>query len=110
MEMLMQAQEDSQCRQECIRHILERVVSQWEARNNHEDDQAGTTHSTSQQRKLSAGTVVAPHLSSSASLREFDAWRHKLIGYVMLMIFTLPNVQQGATLMSVLDDVWTRSL
>ena len=71
--LLAQQAVDSQHREERMSQILERVVSQREASNDHENDQAGTAHTTPQQVKIFGGAAVAPHLSSSAFLREFCA-------------------------------------
>ncbi|KAG7174299.1 hypothetical protein Hamer_G003234 [Homarus americanus] len=61
--------------------------------------------------KLPHSATLAPHLSSSASVREFDAWRHKFEGYVKLTkIHYLPPDQQRSTLVALLDDDWTRTL
>ena len=58
--LLAQQAVDSQRREERMSQILERVISQREASNDHEDDQAGTAHTTPQQVKFSAGAAVAP--------------------------------------------------
>lgn len=63
------------------------------------------------QVKLPPSATPAPLLSSSASLREFDAWRHKYEGYVKLTkIHLLPPDEQRSTLVALLDDEWARTL
>ncbi|XP_068228046.1 uncharacterized protein [Palaemon carinicauda] len=61
--------------------------------------------------KIPHSATPAPHLSSSVSLKEFDAWRHKFEGYAMLTgIKSLTPAEQRSVLASVLDEDWTRTL
>lgn len=105
--LLAQQAEESRRREERMSQLLERAVSRREATSS-EDGQA---QASPEEVKFPASAAVAPHLSSSASLREFDAWRHKFRGYVALMkISALPLVEQKAVLSSVVDDEWSRTL
>ena len=59
--------------------------------------------------RLPASATPAPHLSSSASLREFTVWAEKLRGYMMLTgASDLPVEGQRAVLLSLLDEDWHR--
>ena len=61
--------------------------------------------------KLPSGAITAPHLTSSASLKEFGAWRQKFADFKLLTrLGTLSIAEQKAALMSLLDDEWTRTL
>ncbi|KAF0291130.1 hypothetical protein FJT64_002649 [Amphibalanus amphitrite] len=61
--------------------------------------------------KLPSGAITAPHLTSSASLKEFGAWRQKFADFQLLTrLGTLSIDEQKATLTSLLDDEWTRTL
>ncbi|KAG7174286.1 hypothetical protein Hamer_G003217 [Homarus americanus] len=94
--------------------ILEHVVSQQVPSHHSTTTTSGAVATSSgapQKAKFPFGAAPAPHLSSSASLREFDAWRHKFKGYVMLTkISSVPPIEQRAALVSVLDEKWTRIL
>ncbi|KAG7160457.1 hypothetical protein Hamer_G001715 [Homarus americanus] len=75
-EMVKQAQEESRGRGERMSKILEHVVSQQEPihhRTTTTSGTAATSSSAPRQAKFPIGAAPAPHLSSSASLREFDA-------------------------------------
>ncbi|KAG7177123.1 hypothetical protein Hamer_G000362 [Homarus americanus] len=113
-EMPKQAQEESQRREERMSQILEHVVSQ-QAPSQHSttttSGNAAASSSAPWQAKFPFGAAPAPHLSSSASLQEFDAWRHKFKGYVTLTkISSLLPAEQRTALVSVLDDKWIRIL
>ena len=59
--------------------------------------------------RLPASATPAPRLSSSASLKEFESWRQKFSGYVLLTgVSRLPAAEQRAALLALLDDDWTR--
>lgn len=90
--LLAQQAEESRCREERMSQLLEQAVSWREASSVGKDGQA---HASPEQVKFPASSAVAPRLSSSASLREFGAWRHKFRGYVALLeISALPLAQQ----------------
>ena len=113
-EMTQSAQEEARRREERLSSMLEEFV------RSHVDGVGNSGESDSRlherdaerpHRRFPQGTTPAPHLSSSVSLREFDAWRHKLEGYAMLTgITTLTPAEQRSALMSLLDDDWTRAL
>ncbi|XP_068226846.1 uncharacterized protein [Palaemon carinicauda] len=72
---------------------------------------SGTGSSPKCRYKIPHSATPAPHLSSSISLKEFDAWRHKFDGYAMLTgIKSLTPAKQRSVLASVLDEDWTRTL
>ncbi|KAG0702593.1 hypothetical protein GWK47_025078 [Chionoecetes opilio] len=53
--------------------------------------------------------AATPFLTSSASLRDFDAWKMKFDGYMLLTrADNLPPKEQRAILLSLLDEDWTR--
>ena len=59
--------------------------------------------------RLPASATPAPRLSPSASLKEFESWRQKFSGYVLLTgVSKLPAAEQRAALLALLDDDWTR--
>ena len=70
------------------------------------------THSTASSHaapRLPASATPAPHLSSSASLKEFESWRQKFSGYALLTgVSRRPPEEQRAALLALLDDDWTR--
>ena len=54
-------------------------------------------------------TVSVPRLPSSASLRDFDAWRYRFQEFrVSERLSELPPAEQRATLLTSLDDEWLR--
>ena len=58
-------------------------------------------------RRLPASATPAPHLSSSASLRDFAVWREKLNGYLLLNgASALPVTSQRAVLLSLVGEDW----
>ena len=72
---------------------------------------AGTVATAALSARLPAGTITAPHLTSSASLKEFGVWRQKFTDFKLLTrLEALPEKEQRAALMSLLDDDWTRTL
>lgn len=117
-EAAQRAQEESQRREERMNKLVEGLVS----RQTHED--RTTTHSagdssssndtldsSSTPARFPVTATTAPRLTSSASLREFDAWRHKFMGYVTLTkMSSLPLAEQRAAFLALLDDEWTRIL
>lgn len=111
-DMAKQAQEVSQRREERLSHLLEQAVTgQPSGQGMPTATGADANDATQRHVRFPASAAVAPHLVSSASLREFDAWRHKFDGYVTLMkVTSLPISQQRAVLASVLDDEWVRTL
>ena len=59
--------------------------------------------------RLPPSATPAPHLTTSASLREFSAWREKYRGYRLLTGLDSMSVpEQRAALLALLDDEWTR--
>ena len=59
--------------------------------------------------RMPASATPAPHLTSSASLRDFTVWKEKFHGYMMLTgAATLPVEGQRAVLLSLLDEDWHR--
>ncbi|KAG7173767.1 hypothetical protein Hamer_G018914 [Homarus americanus] len=79
--MAKQAQEEYQRREECMSHILEHVVSQQEPSHHSTTTTNGATSSSAPwQTKFPFGAAPDLHLSSSASLLEFDACSTSLRG------------------------------
>ena len=71
----------------------------------------GTATGAAASARLPTGAMSAPHLSSSASLKEFGAWRQKFADFKLLTrLGTLSDGEQKAALMSLLDDEWARTL
>ena len=65
--------------------------------------------STSGRARLPAAATQAPTLISTASLRDFEAWKNKFEGFCLLTgLEGLPPDQQRAALLSTLDDDWVR--
>ncbi|KAG0722568.1 hypothetical protein GWK47_044236 [Chionoecetes opilio] len=59
--------------------------------------------------RLPGAATPAPFLTSSASLRDFAAWKMKFDGYMLLTrADNLPPKEQRAILLSLLDEDWTR--
>ncbi|KAK3895225.1 hypothetical protein Pcinc_001084 [Petrolisthes cinctipes] len=59
--------------------------------------------------KLNPASTPAPFLTSSASLRDFTAWKMKFDGYMLLThVDKLPQKEQRAILLSLLDEDWDR--
>lgn len=102
------AQEEGQRREERLNQLLERLVLPSSGRT---EGGASSSDSTNSSARFPASATTTPPLTSSALLREFDAWRHKFEGYVKLTkINLLSRAEQRAALMAVLDDEWTRIL
>ncbi|KAK3880187.1 hypothetical protein Pcinc_015318 [Petrolisthes cinctipes] len=75
------------------------------------DDTSSSSNTSTHSARFPASAATTPHLTSSASLREFDVWRYKFEGYVTLTkINMLTRTEQRAALTAVLDDEWTRTL
>ena len=79
------------------------------------DTATGTGNSTGTQGRRPTGprlppsATPAPRLATSASLREFSAWREKYRGYRLLTgLDSLSIPEQRAALLALLDDEWTR--
>ena len=114
-EMTQLAQEEARRREERLSSMLEGLVGSGAGAVGNSGGSASRLQNGDTEprvhRRFPQGTTPAPHLSSSVSLREFDAWRHKLEGYAMLTgITTLTHAEQRSALMSLLDDDWTRAL
>ncbi|MPC80866.1 hypothetical protein E2C01_075460 [Portunus trituberculatus] len=109
-EEIQKAQEQSQVREECLARLLKSVVTQAPSPTTTGDEDSETAArrmSTQSVRFLTSATTI-PHLTASASLREFDTWHHKFEGYVTLTrIDCLSLAEQRAALAAVLDDEWT---
>ncbi|KAK3895215.1 hypothetical protein Pcinc_001075 [Petrolisthes cinctipes] len=59
--------------------------------------------------KLNPASTPAPFLNSSASLRDFTAWKMKFDGYMLLThADKLPQKEQRAILLSLLNEDWDR--
>ena len=55
--------------------------------------------------RLPASATSAPHLTSSASLHDFAAWKIKFEGYMLLThANNLPSEKQRAVLLSLFDE------
>ena len=105
--MARQAQE-AQRREERLSQLLERMVTQQQSQS---PSGSPGDDTTARGPRFPASATTVPHLTSSASLREFDAWRHKFEGYESLTkVNLLPKAEQRAALTAVLDDEWTRIL
>ncbi|MPC54531.1 hypothetical protein E2C01_048452 [Portunus trituberculatus] len=76
-----------------------------------EEGESAARRTSTQSVRFPTSATTIPHLTASASLREFDTWRHKFEGYVTLArIDCLSLAEQRAALAAVLDDEWTRTL
>ncbi|KAK4329507.1 hypothetical protein Pmani_000138 [Petrolisthes manimaculis] len=108
------AQEEGQRGEERLNQLLERMVEQQTSQSTSRtgsDDASSSSNTSTHGVRYPASAATTPHLTSSASLREFDAWRHKFEGYVTLTkINMLTLTEQRAALTAVLDDEWTRTL
>ena len=110
-QMAESAQEEAKKREERLASMMEDLVSAQVNNSSANGDPGARTSDSQPRHKIPPGAAAAPHLSSSASLKEFDAWRHKLEGYVMLTgITSLTPTEQRSALISLLDDDWTRTL
>ena len=74
-----------------------------------DDSGSPTTQLAASRPRLPHSATPAPRLATSASLREFSAWREKYKGYRLLTgIDSLSVPEQRAALLALLDDEWTR--
>ena len=107
-------EDEAQRREERLASMLEDLVSARRTERTDSGAGGGSVTRTSDpppRHKIPSSAALAPHLSSSASLKEFDDWRHKVEGYVMLTgISSLTPAEQRSALISLLDDDWTRTL
>ncbi len=112
--LMKQQMVQAQQREERLTAVLEGLAGIGQAESGGAAASTGGTPSslvTPRHVKLPHNATPAPHLTSSASLREFDAWRHKFEGYVKLTgINAIPPSEQKSALVSLLDDDWTRTL
>ena len=115
MELAQEAQRQGQLREERMAAMMERMLTGPLAPAG-EPAAAGApavlrpvsedVHSTP---RLPASATPAPQLSSSASLKDFEAWRQKFAGFTLLTgVNRLPHAEQKAALLALLDDDWTR--
>ncbi|KAK3869771.1 hypothetical protein Pcinc_024945 [Petrolisthes cinctipes] len=113
-EAAQRAQEEGQRREERLNQLLEHMVAQPSSQSTSRtgsDDTSSSSNTSTHSARFPASAATTPHLTSSASLREFDAWRYKFEGYVTLTkINMLTRTEQRAALTAVLDDEWTRTL
>ncbi|KAK3851886.1 hypothetical protein Pcinc_041496 [Petrolisthes cinctipes] len=113
-EEAQRAQEEGQRREERLNQLLEHMVAQPSSQSTSRtgsDDTSSSSSTSTHSARFPASAATTPHLTSSASLREFDAWRYKFEGYVTLTkINMLTRTEQRAALTAVLDDEWTRTL
>ncbi|KAK3855471.1 hypothetical protein Pcinc_038132 [Petrolisthes cinctipes] len=113
-EAAQRAQEEGQRREERLNQLLEHMVAQPSSQSTSRtgsDDTSRSSNTSTHSARFPASAATTPHLTSSASLREFDAWRYKFEGYVTLTkINMLTRTEQRAALTAVLDNEWTRTL
>ncbi|XP_068206283.1 uncharacterized protein [Palaemon carinicauda] len=114
-ELLAKQADMAQKREERLSMMLETMMSVQNGNVNENRQRSGgaeISQNDAQCRyKIPHSATPAPHLSSSVSLKEFDAWRHKFEGYAMLTgIKSLTPAEQRSVLASVLDEDWTRTL
>ncbi|KAK4303593.1 hypothetical protein Pmani_024418 [Petrolisthes manimaculis] len=113
-EAAQRAQEEGQRREERLNQLLERMVVQQTSQSTSRtgsDDASSSSNTSTHGVRYPTSAATTPYLTSSASLREFDAWQHKFEGYVTLTkINMLTRTEQRAALTAVLDDEWTRTL
>ncbi|KAK3875322.1 hypothetical protein Pcinc_019804 [Petrolisthes cinctipes] len=113
-EAAQRAQEEGQRREERLNQLLEHMVAQPSSQSTSRtgsDDTSSSSNTSTHSARFPASAATTPHLTSSASLREFDAWRYKFEGYVTLTkVNMLTRTEQRAALTAVLDDEWTRTL
>ena len=112
-EMAAQAQQEAALRDERLAAMFERVMTR--ERPASSPPAAGTnavvpsTDSAVPARRLPAGALNAPRLTSAASLREFGVWKKKMEDFQLLArLDSLPVKEQRAVLTSLLDDDWSR--
>lgn len=105
--LLLQQAEQSARREERMVAMMERLTNTGgEGGANTGGGQLDATHPPV---KLPATAMPAPHLTSSASLRDFATWKSKFEGFMLLTHGNdLPMEEQRAMLMGLLDEDWTR--
>ena len=118
--LLVHQSEMASRRDERLAAMLERALTQERtpptaptggASSSSADSSASSGAAAGAPGRLPPGAITAPHLSSSASLKEFGAWRQKFQDYQLLAhLDSLPANEQKAALMSLLDDEWSRTL
>lgn len=112
--LMARQMEEAQRREERLTSVLEGLATSQRVSSAGEDGESVSRAdgaATRMQVKLPHTATPAPHLSSSASLKEFDAWRHKFEGYVKLTrINCLPPDEQRSALLALLDVDWARTL
>ena len=115
--LLISQVEEGRKRDEWMFAILQKLMSSRRPTDSAAASDDGTPHASSdvprtpRQPHLPPSATPAPHLSSSACLKEFSVWRQKFEGFVKLTgVSSLPRADQTITLMSLLDDDWTRIL
>ena len=90
--------------QQEMRALLSGIAGAAPSRSTRDGEPVQTT-------KLHNSVVTPPYLAWSASLREFDGWRHKFEGYTRIAnITTLKPSEQQMALGSLVDEEWTRTL
>ena len=105
-EMAAAAQEQASQREQRLAGMVERLLQD---RPSESPREVATTGNVPSHVSVSKPLVNAPHLNSSVSLREFDAWRQKFEGYALLArVSSLPPAEQRAALLAVVSDDWTR--
>ncbi|KAK4292901.1 hypothetical protein Pmani_034362 [Petrolisthes manimaculis] len=113
-EAAQRAQEEGQRREERLNQLLERMVVQQTSQSTSRtgsDDASSSSNTSTHGVRYPTSAATTPYLTSSASLREFDACQHKFEGYVTFTkINMLTRTEQRAALTAVLDDEWTRTL
>lgn len=86
--LMARQMEEAQKREERLTSLLEGLATSQQASSASENGANATppggAATRTQVKQLQHIGTPAPHLSSSASLKEFDAWRHKFEGYVKL--------------------------
>ena len=118
--LLVHQSEMASRRDERLAAMLERALTQERtpptaptggASSSSADSSASSGAAAGAPGRLPPGAITAPHLSSSASLKEFGAWRQKFQDYQLLAhLDSLPANEQKVALMSLLDDEWSRTL
>ena len=109
-EEAQKAQVQGREREERLTRLLESMAVQAPSHvtTGNEEGETSAHRTLTQSVRFPTSATTIPHLTASASLREFDTWRHKFEGYVTLArIDCLPTAEQRAALAAVLDDEWT---
>ena len=72
-------------------------------------DTPNATRNETRKHGIATGAIPAPRLSGAANLREFATWKEKFEGYSKLTgIDKLPDDEQKAVFLTLLDDEWVR--